>query len=108
METLTQQIFEIQPPPGWVELYEIDIADESRYMDTPFFYLLVDFQENVRDSNVQSYRRTVQKINDASRIEDASLFTRELFAYSQRIVFHSVDIIRDGNRFQPWTRRTST
>ena len=99
METLTEQLYKIQPPADWIDHNEVNLADESRYPDSPYFFLLADYQEYVRNGEVQSYRRTVEKIHDASRIEDASLQLQDMCADSQRLIFHGVDIIRNGERF---------
>lgn len=99
METLTESLYSIQAPAGWISQSEIDLTDASRQPHAPYFFLLADYQATVRDGKVESYLHTVEKINDSSRIEDASLYLREMDDESQRVIFHGVDIIRNGNRF---------
>jgi len=41
----------------------------------------------------------VQKINDASSIEDASLRLKQFHPESQRVIFHTLDIFRNGRKF---------
>lgn len=103
METLkhdvpANQVYSINRPPHWVKANEFDSAEALNHHDSPYFYLLLDYQERVENACIQSYCHTVQKINDSSRIEDASLNLRDLNANNQHLVFHRLDIIRDGQR----------
>ena len=66
---------------------------------SPYFFLFLDSQEQVKDREVRSYFRYVEKINDLSRLENASVFLRELRAGNQNLIFHRVDIIRNGRKF---------
>ena len=90
--------YQITAVGDWVVTEDIDI---SRDLDasSPYYYYLVDYQERVTDGTFYAYKRTLEKINDASRIEDASLFLFELQDSNHQIVIHTVDIIRDGVRF---------
>lgn len=99
MGTLVEPLYDIREPAGWVDRREVSLADESRHADAPCFFLLVDYQENVRNDRIESYTHTVEKINDSSRIEDASLYLRELHPDGERVIFHGADIIRNGERF---------
>ena len=99
METLTESFYSIQAPADWISQSEIDLTDASSQPNAPYFFLLADYQATMRDGKVESYLHTVEKINDSSRIEDASLYLREMQDGSQRVVFHGVDIIRNGERF---------
>jgi len=98
LEVHTNRVYSIDNPASWVKPKEFDTDEASKHPDSPYFYLLVDYQERVEDACVHGYCRTVQKINDSSRIEDASLFLRDLDANNQHLVFNRVDIIRDGQR----------
>lgn len=100
MDTLTDSnaVYRIQPVAGWIETREFDLEDATRHADTPYFYLLVDYQYRLRGDEMHKYRRTVQKINDASRLEDASLYLLEVKPDSQQLVIHTADVIRDGIR----------
>ena len=73
METIKQQTYSIQRPASWVKHNEFNIADELLHPASPDFYLLVDYQDHIGDGEIHSFCRSVQKINDASSIEDASL-----------------------------------
>lgn len=65
---------------------------------SPFYYLLADYQDYVDRERTFSYTRMVQRINDASRLEDASLVVLELNEKHQRVFFHHVEIIRNGQK----------
>jgi len=88
----------IFPAENWVNISEIDTSQYNNN-DSPFSFLLVDYQELVSENKICTYKRTVEKINDASRIEDASLFLFELQENNHQIIFHAIDIIRGGERF---------
>lgn len=95
---MDQTIYSIGPPADWIERREVDFAANSRDRDSPFYYPLVDFQTRVRDDAIESYTYTVEKINDTSRLEDASQFLTELADEHQHLCFHRFDIIRSGER----------
>jgi hypothetical protein len=90
--------YQIAPAGEWVVSDDVDI---SRQLDdsSPYYYFLLDCQERVESDSIHVYKRTIEKINDASRIEDASLFLFELQDHNHQLIFHAVDIIRDGVRF---------
>lgn len=98
MQTAERPIYRIARLPRWIKPRKVDLEEASPRPGLPFFYLLVDYQEEVRDREVRAYFRFIEKINDLSRLEDASLFTRELKADNETLIFHRVDIIRDGRR----------
>ncbi len=89
----------IKQPEDWVEMTEINEKDFQIKEDSPYYYYLVDYQELVTDSKICRYKRTIEHINDASRIEDASLILTELREENHQIIFHSIEIIREGQRF---------
>ena len=99
MGTLVEPRYDIRPAAGWITGRECDLAGESGHADAPYFFLLVDYQENIRNERIESYKHTVEKINDSSRIEDASLYLHELHSDAERVIFHGVDIIRNDERF---------
>jgi len=78
----------------WVEQRDVPV-----YVDhdtaAPSTYSLVDYQDRVSDKGIERYCRTVEWINDESRVEDASLLLHELND-QQEVVFHHVRVIRDG------------
>lgn len=89
----------IEDPDQWVIISEVD---ESKFIvkeSSPFHYYLVDYQELVTEGKICRYKRTIEQINDGSRIEDASLFIFELQEKNHQIIFHGIDIIREGRRF---------
>ena len=90
--------YQIAPAGEWVVTDDTDI---SRQLDdsSPYYYFLLDCQERVEGDSIHVYKRTIEKIIDASRIEDASLFLFELQDNNHHLIFHAVDIIRDGVRF---------
>ena len=90
--------YQIAAAGGWVSTEDIDIS-RNPDASSPYYYYLVDYQERVTEGAFYAYKRTIEKINDASRIEDASLFLTELQDSNHQIVFHAVDIIRNGERF---------
>ena len=95
---MDQTIYSIGPPADWIERRAADSEASSRDRDSPFYYPLVDFQSRVRDDTIERYAYTVEKINDASRLEDASQFLTELADEHQHLCFHRFDIIRAGER----------
>jgi len=99
MATDTKKIYRIQPRADWIKHNEYGAVDVSEHADSPYFYPLVDYQDRVEDAAVHRFCRTVQKINDSSRIEDASLFLRDLHAENEHIIFHGLEIIRDDRQF---------
>jgi len=98
METIERPIYCIQRLPRWIKRREIDFADQLSRSDSPHIYLLADYQEQVKDREIRGYFRLVQKINDSSKLEKASLFLRELRAGNECLIFHRVDLIRNGRR----------
>jgi hypothetical protein len=90
--------YQIAPAYDWVVSEDIDI---SRQLDSssPYYYFLVDYQERVTEDRVYVYKRTIEQINDVSHIEDASLFLSELQDNNHQLIFHVVDVVRDGVRF---------
>ncbi len=98
METSERPIYSIQRLPRWIKRRDIDLAEASLRPGSPYFFLFADYQEQVKDKEVRGYLRTVEKINDSSRLEDASIFMRELRNGNENLIFHRLDIIRDGRR----------
>ena len=91
-----QEIYKIKEIPSWVKRYAVPRVE--RDVDSPFSFPLVDYQDCVGDSEILSYRRTYQSINDESRIEEASLHLIELHDGSQTLLIHELSIIRDGKK----------
>ena len=98
METIERPIYCIQRLPRWIKRREIDYKDQSLHPGSPDIFLLVDYQEQVKDREIRGYFRSVHKINDSSKLEEASLFLRELRAGNECLIFHRVDLIRNGRR----------
>lgn len=98
METMERPIYKIQRLPRWIKRRDIDLAEASSRPEFPYFFLLADYQEQVCDKEIRGYLRFVEKINDSSRLEDASIFMRELRTGNENLIFHRVDIIRAGRR----------
>jgi hypothetical protein len=98
METIERPIYRIQRLPRWVKRREIDFGDQLSHSDSPEIFLLADYQEQVKDREIRGYFRSVHKINDSSKLEEASLFLRELRAGNECLIFHRVDLIRNGRR----------
>ncbi len=98
MDIDEKQIYSLAPLAGWIEHSDYDPGAVSRHATSPYFYLLIDYQVQVRDREIQRYCRTVEKINDSSRIEDSSLYLKDLNEENERVIYHGVDIIRDGQR----------
>ena len=92
-------LYRIADTPGWVKQHEWDSKDETSHADYPMYHLLLDYQSRIEDGRYQCFRRTVRKINDASMLEEASLFLLELHPGNDQLVFHRVDIIRNGQMF---------
>ena len=103
METVEKQVYSIQRPASRVKQNDFNIADETSHPASPDFYLLIDYQDHIGDDEIHSFCRVVQKINDASSVEDASLRLREIHAENQRVIFHALDIIRNERKFSALT-----
>jgi len=90
-------IYQICSTPEWINPigYEQLALDKSD-QESPFYYPLLDYQEYIEDEHQQSYQRTYQIINDASRIENASLLIHELHEGFQQLHIHRLLIHRDG------------
>lgn len=88
-------IYEIVQPDHWVVERSIE-GLVSNDPGSPFSYALVDYQELLTDEEIHTYRRTYQVINDASRIENASLILTELHQHSQRLLIHGLTIHRNN------------
>ncbi len=97
MKAPIENLYAVELAPQWVKQHDVDYGYEHD-TSAPFYYLLTDYQDYIDRERTFSYTRTVQKINDASRLEDASLVVSELNEKHQRVFFHSVEIIRDGRR----------
>jgi hypothetical protein len=68
--------FELASTANWVlqrGLGNFDALNE----DSPSEYALVDYQDCIEDCSISRYTQTIERINDESRIEDASLLIRE-------------------------------
>jgi len=89
-------IYSIEDTPSWVKTYAVPKTDSPS--DSPLRFPLVDYQELIGDSEICSYRNTYQCVDDASRIEDASLHLTELHQGSQKLLIHELSIVRDGNK----------
>ena len=90
------ELYAIDSVPDWVierTLTKEKVTSEQ-YSGSPFYYLLVDFQEKLSADKFESYFRAVEKVNDSSRIEDASLISREFSQENERIIFNFCKIIR--------------
>ena len=92
-------IYQISPAPEWVKKTELsEVKLDKADQDSPFYYPLVQYQENISDQSQESYHRTYQVIQDASRIENASLILNELHEGSQRLIIHELVIYRNGEK----------
>lgn len=87
-------IYSVECASDWVKTYLI--PDIKPAGDSPFTFPLVEYQEYISIDEISSYRNTYQCVNDASCIEDASLFLTELHQGTQRLLIHELSIIRDG------------
>jgi hypothetical protein len=100
METIEKPVYSIERRPRWVKHNQLNLADVSKHAQTTHFYLLVDYQEQVKDREIRSYYRSVQKVNALSRVEEASLFLRDLRPGNERLIYHRLDVYRNGRRFR--------
>ncbi len=92
------QKYLIAPVEDWVNSKQADVT-EAVDQNSPFYFFLVDYQDKVDEDRISYFKHTVEKVNDASRIEDASLNLYELQENNNQVIFHHVDIIRKGERF---------
>jgi len=91
-------IYRIAPEGDWI----VDQAGKSPASpppilpDAPFYFLLADDQDRVGPLGIERYRRTLEHVLDASRLEDASLIVHELESTHEQLIIHRLLIIRDG------------
>jgi len=90
--------YQIAVAGDWVVSGDTDISEQLD-ASSPYYYYLLDCQERITGDSIHVYKRTIEKITDSSRLEDASLFLFELQDNNHHLIFHAVDIIRDGVRF---------
>ena len=90
-------IYEISEIPSWVKIRDFDLVFDTSGR-SPFSYPLVDYQEYITDNGIETYTNTYQVIDDASRLENASLIMIELHQGSQRLLVHGLDLYREGKK----------
>jgi len=61
----------------WVAPSRISFS-EADNTSSPYFFMLIDYQKLVTDSKISRYKRTAERINDKSRIEDALMRSNRL------------------------------
>lgn len=89
--------YKIAAAEDWIIASTKDLSDRKD-ITSPFYFILVDYQELILEKKTSSFKRTIEKINDESRIEDASLYLSDIQDENHQIIFHSIEIIRDGKR----------
>ena len=95
------ELYCIAPEGEWIVDHSGSLPDspETPLPDAPFYFLLADDQDRVNSEGIERYRRTLEHVLDASRLEDASLIVHELDSSNEQLIIHRLDIIRDG-RYQ--------
>ena len=86
------QLFQIAEVADWVEKRTVSSADTPDG-SAPSEFLLVDYQDRVSDDRIERYCRTIERINDESRLEDVSLLLHELND-QEVLLIHYVRVIR--------------
>jgi len=86
-------IFAISQASNWVERKTLP-DDFTKHDSSPFYFPFVEYQVQVDEGLISSYCHSFEIINDASRIENASLQSHELNPESEKIIFHDLKIIR--------------
>jgi len=91
-----QSLYSIAPCADWVKRAEIAAVAAVERQDSPLHFLLVSFQDRVKDTKIERYQRRVYQVNDASQIESNSHSLHELSPKSEYIEFNRCVIYRDG------------
>ena len=94
MDITASDIYTIEPPAPWIkdfQLPDVDVDEKS-----PLRFSIVEYQELIDIDALHSYSRIYQHVNDASKVEEASLQIVDLHLGSQVVIWHYMDIYRDG------------
>jgi|GEM_PF-6560187 len=81
--------------PSWVVPREVTSASVST-VDGPVTYLLVDRQESFVNSEPQSFFRLAARVNNPAGLDALSQILANFNPSYERLVFHSVSIIREN------------
>ncbi len=92
--------FDVRPAPSWV----VPAAAETS-LDVPrsnvrfgVFAVLHDHQVNVGAQSTSEYYRNVRKVLSPSGVQNASELSIDFDPSYQRLVFHQISLLRDGQR----------
>jgi hypothetical protein len=88
------ELYCIAPEAEWIDIHPLASGFEPP--DSPYYFPLLDDQIRTSSAGFEDYRRSVEHVLDASRLEDASLILHELNADCEKLVIHHLKLIRDG------------
>jgi transglutaminase-like putative cysteine protease len=89
-------VHKVAPPPSWVQVAPdpVGIAP-AKADDEAADYLIVDRQARINE-RTNHYVRTATRINNRSAVEDESRISINVDPASERLVLHTLRVIRDG------------
>lgn len=87
--------YDVRPAAAWVEQHSYPEGDP--YSEYESQYLLVDDQVYISESNEKHYfYRYAFRLNQVSAVENSSNISVQFAADYQSLMFHTINIIRDG------------
>jgi hypothetical protein len=84
--------YDVAPAANWIK-ERGPVNFERLNGNSPSEYALVDYQDCIEDGSISRYTHTVERINDESRIEDASLLIQDLNDH-QELIYHHITLKR--------------
>ncbi len=88
----------VSPAESWVVLDKIPASQFELAQDMQVGYQLLSYQSKILLDDKHRYRRFVLDLQTQSGVEDNGTITVTFDPSFQTIIFHHVDIIRDGKR----------
>jgi len=93
----TPSAYTLAAPPAWVDVLALE-AVPAELPRAPVQLVLIDRQTRLQPGGSQQYRRAVRQVNEPSGLEPAAQIEVEFDPGYQRLVLHSVAIVRGGQR----------
>ncbi len=87
--------YEVGPQADWIK-QRGTVNFDGLNCESPSEYALVDYQDYIDDDSISRHTHTVERINDESRIEDASLLIQDINDH-QSLTYHHITVIRGGS-----------
>ena len=80
------ECFVIKEASGWIEKNSITL-NSFKKSNSPFYFPLLEYQVKLQNDEIAIYCHSYEVINDASRLEDASLITHEINPENEKIFY---------------------